>query len=171
MQFNVSSLLKEAVGATREYDIDEDVRVDGVARHLTGRVRFDRTRDGILVRATLQGDQAADCGRCLKPMNFPVRVSFDEEFIPTVDVDSGARITPPEGEEEAYRIDTRHMLNLTEAIDQYWAMVLPLAPVCRDDCPGICPACGQDLDRAVHNCAAEQTDARWAKLQDLKLGS
>lgn len=171
MQFNVSSLLKEATGATREYDIDDDIRIDGVGHRLSGHTRFDRTRDGILVRAALRGDESAECGRCLKPFRFPVHIVFDEEFIPTVDVDSGARIMPPEGEEEAYRIDARHMLDLNEAIEQYWTMALPLAPVCRDDCAGICAVCGDDLYQATHNCAGEQTDARWAKLQDLKLSS
>jgi uncharacterized protein len=169
MKFNVSSLLKEPTGAIREYDIDDEVRIDGAAVRLRGDVRFDRTPGGVLVRATLAGAAADDCSRCLKPMTYPVEVHFEEEYLPTVDIYTGARVQPPEGEEDAYRIDTRHMLDLTEPIVQYWTMALPMAPVCRDDCGGICPECGAER-AGEHRCAGEQVDARWAKLRNLKLG-
>jgi len=169
MQFNVASLLKEKTGAVREYDIDDDVKIDGENRHVSGRARFDRTHDGVLVRARLLGMAAGECSRCLKPLTFSVPVDFEEEWIPTVDVDTGARVEPPEGEEEAYRITPRHVLELGEAVAQYWSMNVPMAPVCADDCAGLCAVCGQDAGGEGHGCSGEQVDARWAKLAQLKL--
>jgi uncharacterized protein len=98
-----------------------------------------------------------------------VHVEFGEEYIPTIDVMTGARVEPPEGEEDAYRIDARHFIDLREPIEQYWQMALPMAPVCREDCPGLCPECGREVD-ADHRCAAEPVDARWSKLRNLRLG-
>ena len=170
MQFNVASLLKETTGAIREYDIDDDVHIDGVAHHLTGRARFDRTSDGVLVRARLSGEMEGECSRCLRPLSYPIDLVIEEEYLPTVDVVSGAQVDAPEGEEDAYRIDRRHMLDLTEPIEQYWAMALPMAPVCREDCPGLCPICGKEQAAEGHECTREQVDARWAKLENLRLG-
>ena len=168
MEFNVADLLKEGYGAMREYPIDDDVRIDGVTHHLTGNVRLDRTPDGVLVRATLSGPVEATCSRCLTPITLDINVSFDEQYVPTIDVNTGARIEPPAGEEDAYRISPRHVIDLREPIEQYWSMALPMAPRCRADCPGLCPACGKELADG-HVCATETGDERWARLRDLRL--
>ena len=167
MEYNVSSLLKEHTGASREYDIDDDVLIDGQRRHVTGHARFDRTPDGILVRATVRGEGQAECSRCLKPVTFPVEIAFEEEYIPTIDIETGAAIDPPEGEDDAYRISPRHILDLREPVQQYWSMAQPMAPLCREDCPGLCPVCGEELG-PDHPCAREQIDARWEKLAQLR---
>jgi uncharacterized protein len=170
MKFNVADLLKERAGAAREFDLDDDVmRMDGVDRRLKGHVRFDRTRDGVLVRAMVRGSAPSECSRCLRPISVEVDLRIEEEFIPTVDVLTGARVTPPEGEEDAYRIDERHMIDLRESIGQYWMMAMPMAPLCNEACEGLCPDCGEQR-QAGHACVDRQEDARWSKLRDLKLG-
>jgi uncharacterized protein len=168
MKFNVSSLLKEPTGAVREFQIDEDVRIEGEPVRLRGTVRFDRTPEGVLVRAQLSGEAPAECSRCLKPLVSPVYVSFGEQYLPTIDIVTGARVEPAEGEEDAYRIDQRHMLDLSEPIAQYWSMALPMAPVCSEDCAGLCQECGADRTTG-HSCGGEPVDARWSKLRNLKL--
>ena len=169
MKFNVASLLKEHTGASREHALDEDVNIDGAARHVTGHARFDRTPDGILARVRVHGSEQGECSRCLKPLAVPVDVTFEEEFLPIVDVDTGARIEPPEGQEDAYRIDARHMLDLAEPVRQYWSMALPMAPLCEEGCAGICPVCGKDRSSSGHDCTGEQVDSRWSELSKLKL--
>ena len=170
MQFNVASMLKERTGAMREYVIDDDVAVEGETHHVTGRARFDRTPDGILVRAQVSGEQPAQCSRCLKDVTYPVNIGFEEEYIPTIDVDTGARVDAPEGEEDAYRIDAHHMLDLAEPIAQYWTLSAPLAPLCEDGCRGLCPVCGEAISADDHHCTREQIDDRWAALKNIKLG-
>ena len=169
MQFNVADLLKDTTGATREYDIDDQVTIDGGRRKLAGHVRFDRTHDGILVRAVVRGDEEDLCSRCLRPLNYAIALSIDEEYIPTIDILSGAKVTPPEGEEDAYRISERHMLDLSEPIQHYWTMSQQMAPLCRPDCPGLCAICGSEALEG-HACAPETSDERWSKLRNLKLG-
>ena len=169
MQFNVSSLLKEHTGATRDYAIDDDIVIEGERHHLTGQARLDRTPRGLLVRASMAGTAACECSRCLRQLSCPVELVVEEEYLPTVDIDTGARVEIDEGEEEAYRISSRHVLDLSEAVRQYWAMALPMAPVCSEDCRGLCPICGEELSRAGHDCGNDATDARWAKLAQLRL--
>jgi len=168
MEYNVSTLLREHTGATRAYGIDDDVYVDGETHHVLGHVRMDRTPNGILVRATLRGDAEDECSRCLRPITYAVDVSFEEEYIPTVDVITGSHVAVPEGSEDAYRIDEHHILDLRQAAGEYWATALPMAPLCRDDCPGLCPVCGEEIS-GDHPCAREQVDARWEKLAKLRL--
>lgn len=169
MQFNVSELLRESYGSFREYDIDDDVRIEREPQRITGHVRFDRVPDGILVRAALHGMRRTECSRCLEPCTLPIDLTIEEQYIPTVDPLSGMRVTPPEGEEDAYRINERHMIDLAVPVQQYWTMAQPIAPVCREDCAGFCPKCGARRD-ADHSCIDEPADDRWARLRDLKLG-
>ncbi len=171
MQFNVSSLLKEPTGATREYDIDDDIKIDDARYHVAGHVRFDRTPRGVLVRAGVHGRRDDVCSRCVKPITYPVDVAFAEEYIPTIDVVTGTAVEPEEGEEDAYRIDARHTIDLAEPIAQYWALALPMAPVCDEECHGLCAVCGEEIEAAGHACTGEQIDARWSALAKLKLGS
>lgn len=168
MQFNVSELLRESYGAFREHEIDDDVRIDGEPRRLRGRVRFDRVPEGVLVRATLKGEARGECSRCLEPAITPIDLVIEELYVPTIDPVTGAHVTPREGEEDAYRISERHLIDLTLPAQQYWSMALPIAPVCAAECRGICPECGERRD-ASHACTPDTTDDRWSKLRDLKL--
>lgn len=170
MQFNVASLLQEPTGATREHDIDDDLHVEGEKHHVKGGVRFDRTPRGILVRAHMAGTASDVCSRCLKPLTVDVRVDFEEMYYPTIDVHTGARVDLEDGIEDAYRINDRHVIDLSEAAQQYWSMSLPMAPLCDENCAGLCPVCGEEFGAAAHACTREQVDARWSKLADLKLG-
>ncbi len=168
MQFNVASLLKEPTGSIREYEVDDDIVVDRERHHVSGRVRFDRTNLGILVRATINGTLASECSRCLRPMSCNLTMTFEEEYLPSVDPHTGAPLTPPEGLEDAYRIDNRHMLDLSLAARQYWSLASPMAPVCDEDCRGLCAECGADLNAGEHDCSSAPIDPRWEKLAPLR---
>jgi uncharacterized protein len=169
MQFNVASLLKEHTGAMREFTLDDDVNIGGQVHHITGTVRLDRTPDGILVRASVSGKQSANCSRCLKDIDYPVTIVIEEEYIPTIDVDTGAHVETPEGEDDAYRLNANHMLDLAEPIAQYWSMAEPIAPLCEESCRGLCPVCGELIGASDHQCTREQIDDRWSALRNLKL--
>jgi DUF177 domain-containing protein len=170
MQFNVSELLRESYGAFREHPIDDDVRLDGGAHRLSGRVRFDRVPEGIFVRATMHGFARGECSRCLDPAAVPIDLVVEELYIPIVDPITGSRVHLPDGEEDAYRINERHMIDLTLPAQQYWSMALPIALVCDPECRGICPECGERRE-VNHGCASLAVDDRWSKLRDLRLSS
>jgi uncharacterized protein len=168
MLFNVATLLKEHTGASREFAIDDDLRADGETHHLSGEVRLDRTPRGILVRGSLLGVLDTQCARCLKPVTTPIDIVIEEEFIPVIDVTTGFRVETNETEDEAYRINARHELDLREAVQQYWSMAVPMAPLCSEGCAGICVLCGNEITTPDHGCTAEQIDERWAKLATLR---
>jgi uncharacterized protein len=161
MQFNVSQLLRERVGSTRHHALSPEAPVH------RGKVELIRTPTGVLVRCEADVILDASCSRCLAPFGYPAHVSFEEVFYQQVDVVTGAR-TQTEAEPESFLIDTNHTIDITEAVRQYSEMAAAMQPLCRPDCPGICPECGQDLSIATCKCDRTPVDARWGALAELR---
>jgi len=168
LQFNVSSLLKEPTGSIRDYDVEGRALVneDGPdVRDVSGCVKFLRTNEGILVTASLHGIEHESCSRCLKPIETGVDLEFQEMYYPVSDIVTGVRLPEPE-DPEAFRIDSRHVLDLEEAIRQFWTVARVMQPLCRADCKGLCPQCGQDWNDRGCDCAPA-ADERWSALGTL----
>lgn len=167
MRYNVATLLREPIGSTREHAVDSTVEMDGRDERVRGHLSFVRTRSGVLVRADLALSVSEPCARCLRELRIPLAVRFEEEYIPTIDILTGVPVVVPDGVEDPYRIDEHHELDVSEAVVQYGQLGRPMAALCRDDCPGICPQCGQDLaTNPGHRCGPDAVDERWAKLLD-----
>ncbi len=165
MQFNVSQLLREPVGATRDYDVTEEIEIEGEPLRLSGHVELIRTDRGVLVRARLAGAARAECCRCLAPVEGRSEVDLEEEYAQTVDAVSGAPLRSTV-DPEAFRIDARHTLDLTDAVRQYWVLAQPMQPLCRPDCAGLCALCGRN--RNDDPCDCEPVDERWTPLARLR---
>jgi len=166
--YNVSTLLRESIGSAREYDVDDRVLVDDEeprAEHVAGQAAFLRTMDGVLVTAHLRGKQHELCSRCLREIDVPLQMDFEEEFFVTVDGHTGVALARPE-DPEAFLIDSHQQLDLEEAVRQAWTSVLPMKALCRADCRGLCPTCGNDLNDGACPCAAPEDD-RWSALRRL----
>lgn len=161
MQFNVSQLLREHVGATRRYVLEPEPPIH------RGAVEFVRTPDGVLVRFEGVVILDANCSRCLAAFGYPVEVEFEEVFVQQVDVVTGAKLPPPE-DDESFMIDLSHTIDITEAVRQYSEVAAAMQPLCRPDCPGICPECGTDLNLGDCRCDRQPVDSRWAALAALK---
>jgi uncharacterized protein len=167
MWFNVAQLLKESVGATRHYEVDEpgDILGDLPADHVRGEVELLRTARGILAKANLNLNVRQVCSRCLDEIVAPLTVLFEEEFFPRIDVHTGAAVELPD-EPDALTIDEHHTLDLTEVTRQYAWVALPLAPLCKEDCAGLCPECGVNRNRETCSCQPPVHE-RWAALGSL----
>lgn len=168
IQYNVSTLLTEPVGSTREFDVDGRMLVDEKAsRHerISGHASFLHTKDGVLVLARLRSVQRDQCSRCLEGLDLPLELEIEEEFFttpdPTADVESPAPKDP-----DAFLIDSRNILDIGDAVRQYWAGALSMQPLCRPDCKGLCPRCGRDLNQDACACPPER-DERWSALREL----
>lgn len=169
MIYNVAQLMKAPVGTSIEYDIhedeiqlDEDIQVIGP---LLGHVRLRRTNQGLLVDGWVDLTLRLSCNRCLKEFAQPMHVTFAEQFYPTVDVVSGLPL-PPFDEEEIFPIDAHHLVDLTEAVRQNVLLALPMVALCREDCLGLCPQCGHDLNLGPCECKPE-VDTRFSVLEKL----
>src|SRR5438309_9815849 len=104
MLYNVAQLMKAAVGTSLEYDIhEEDIQLDKdleIVSPINGHVRIRRTNQGLLVDGWVDLTLELSCTRCLEEFEQPMHVTFMEQFYPTVDIITGAMLTPSEVEDE-----------------------------------------------------------------------
>ncbi|MFQ5826320.1 MAG: DUF177 domain-containing protein [Dehalococcoidia bacterium] len=155
MEINVAQLLKQPVGANRKYTISEYADLgDGDLSLTKGEVTLLRTDRGILAQGLLEGKIKAVCSRCLGMFDYPIGLKIQEEFFPTLDPIRGVRLSPPETADDLI-IDENHILDLAETVRQQGVIAMPLKPLCRPDCAGLCPSCGQDLNQGPCSCPSE----------------
>ena len=110
--------------------------------------------DGLLATGTVSAPWVGECRRCLEPAGGHLRVEFRELF----------EAAPREG--ESYRLG-HDSVDLEPLVREVVTLDLPLAPLCRPDCRGLCPACGADLNVAECSCRPEPADGRCAALSVL----
>ncbi len=170
MQFNVAQLMKERTGATRSYAIHDNIeQLDPelvALDDLIGEVRLMRTLDSILVTGVLGTTIGLVCDRCLTPFTYALELELEDEFKPSIDIVSGASL-PTVPEDEANLIDAHHILDLTEVIRQHILLNQPLHALCEENCLGLCPTCGQNLNEGPCECGEQDMDRRWAALREL----
>jgi uncharacterized protein len=108
----------------------------------------------------------AACDRCLEKASFPIDSDFTLYYRP---------ITEGYGDEKEIDAGEAEMgfyegegLELNDVLREQILLALPMQRVCREDCLGICPACGQNRNHKQCQCQAATTDDRWAALKQLK---
>ena len=166
MSINVSQQLKAPVGSIRDYEVSEVVDIAGGGSLVQGELRLMRTDRGILAKGTLYTEVEVTCSRCLSLFSCPLALDIEEEYFPTVDVVSGACLLLPD-EPGCFTIDKHHTLDLTEAICQYAMLAIPMKPLCGEDCAGLCPNCGHNLNHGPCDCLPQGMDPRWSELSKL----
>jgi uncharacterized protein len=116
------------------------------------------TGGGYALRLRFQASLSGACMRCLGPAG------------PSFEVDAREVSQPGEEEELSSPYVTHELLDLGSWARDALALTLPNALLCREDCPGLCPVCGMNLDQAGPEHAHERgPDPRWAKLSELRL--
>jgi len=171
--WNVSGLLGEGAGAVRDYavegitiDLGDDLRL---AAPIDGRVHLARTNRGLVVDADFSTSLALECVRCLREIEVPIQVEIQEEALPTIDFQSGHPVHLVEGDdEEMLRLTDHHELDLERAVREAILLAEPIAPLDREDCPGLCVICGLPLDEGEHDHPDDEVDPRLEALRAFK---
>jgi len=169
MRFLVSNYLRQPIGFEIEHELWEPLLrlgSDAVLSDLRGTMTLLRTDKGLLVSVTATGAVGATCSRCLGDTSYDLHLQFQEEYLPTVDALTGLPLPILAGADN-FLIDADLILDLTEALRQYALIEEPAKPLCRPDCRGLCPGCGQNLNQGPCRCVPEE-DSRWAELSKLR---
>ena len=118
-------------------------------------VELESLTDGIVVTGRVVAEWEAPCRRCLAPVGGRADVAVRELYQP-----------PPRTDEDAFELHGEQ-LDLEPLVREAVVLELPLAPLCRDDCRGLCTICGADLNET--DCGHDQrpVDPRWAALEGL----
>lgn len=115
--------------------------------------------DMALVEGELSLDVTMPCSRCLKPVPVRIAVPFREHFMVGGD--------PQTEEEDLYVPVESNEIDLTPYVEEAVQLELPLVPLCAEDCKGLCPECGKDLNEGECGCDRTPIDPRLAALKDL----
>ena len=143
---------------------DSDLRLTSRVE-VRGRVR--RRKSEAELTGELHTRVAISCDRCLKPVESPVDINFDERFVEAVSW----------REEEQHELQAEDLnlsvfdgetIELDELVKEEILLALPGHVLCKDDCRGLCPVCGIDRNTATCNCETKPADARWEKLRNLQ---
>lgn len=164
MQINVAQLLKETVGSSRNYKVDERIDKEDMGL-VKGEIVLIRTNRGILAKGTATVNVTGICSRCLSVIDYAVSFNMEDEFLPVIDMADGSVL--PEEFDESATIDDNNMLDLSEIIRQYTLLTMSTKPLCRPDCAGLCPSCGHNLNQGSCQCSSRIYDKRYSKLVHL----
>jgi uncharacterized protein len=162
LSFDIRSLDARAATVDGQLAPDDDVWQEGDTRSdgpidVTGRLSS-AGAGRYYWSGRIGGTLEVACRRCLEP----VRVELEED---------AHALFVEEGDEEAddpdvYLIPARsHSVDLRPAVREQWLLVVPAFAVCREDCKGLCPTCGADLNAGPCNCDPAVTDTRWDALR------
>lgn len=174
--WNVAGLLGESAGDVRDYAV-RAVELDGgedfvLASPIDGRVHLGRTNRGLLVDADFTTTLATQCARCLRDITVPLEFEIHDEALPAIDIHSGRALTIAAEDEESgvIRLTDHHELDLEAPIREAILLAFPIAPLDREDCPGLCIVCGLPLDEGVHDHPDDDIDPRLEALKGFRPG-
>jgi uncharacterized protein len=121
--------------------------------------------DDIRLRADYRGDFEIQCARCVEPVPTAIKGKFDLIFRPVdADIEAGEHAISEDETEIGYY--EKSGLLLEDVVREQVLLSLPSRTLCKPDCKGLCPRCGQNLNVASCNCG-ESTDPRWNALAGL----
>ena len=139
-----AGLRGELVGVPDGSDLVLDLRLESVS-------------EGVLVSGTAQVALSGECARCLEPLTESLEVDVQQLFV------------YPGHENEADDDEIGRLvddyIDLEPLLRDAVVLALPLAPVCRDDCPGLCPDCGARFAEVGPDHGHDEVDPRWAALR------
>jgi uncharacterized protein len=160
---NVAGLLAEPAGTIREIGISSPPFEMGPnlrqSRGVSGRLKLTRTNRGLLVGGRFSTGLELVCSRCLREIDYPVVFDLDEEALPSIDLVSGLPVDTA-AEPDVLRLNDHHELELEGEVRDAIALAEPIAPLCREDCPGLCQICGQELTAGPHEHPEAEIDPR-----------
>jgi uncharacterized protein len=148
----------------------EEVAQPGDAYRIVAPVELDfdihKDKERFRLVGTVRAELELSCSRCLEPFRLPVSAEFDQRFLPAAQMEAGAEreIQDEDVEISYYRDD---QIDLNELLREQFYLALPMKPLCRDECKGLCPQCGTNLNAGTCDCAAGWEDPRLAPLKGL----
>lgn len=158
----------EIIGRPGTYrDIEVAAPLEGLRNALAGVTqspisvsgRAESVVEGILVTGRAATMAAMECARCLAPLTASLNVELCELYV----------LDPADTEDDAYAIEGRPPeIDLEPMLRDSVTLALPLNPLCREDCKGLCARCGRDLNTGDCDCTEDEMDPRWAELSALR---
>lgn len=126
-------------------------------------VVIDKSPHQMVLTADLNAEAALTCDRCCEPYRFHPKVEFEMVYLQNYeDVNS-------ESEDIQYLSPEADKIDISQELIDYALLAIPLKKLCSEECKGLCPRCGTNLNTGTCACSSEHDDdPRWSALQQLK---
>lgn len=140
LRLNVGFLIKAPIGTSRDFNFDsETTRLgdDLTVRKFSGVARFSRTPQGLVLQGEFQAETDLECVRCLDM--FPQALKWSVTDLYAFDrrnITESGLLVPEDGQ-----------IDLEPLLREYALLEFPISPVCKPDCKGLCPVCGENLNK------------------------
>lgn len=163
LSFDLAEIAAHAVQVDGTLAPDDPVWEEGDPKpvapiRVTGRLSSAGTHDRFYWQGHIDGQVALECRRCLTDLTEEVHETVHLLFAGPGDEEAA-------DDPDVYPIDLqRDELDLRPAVREQWLLAVPTFVVCSDECKGICPSCGADLNEGPCTCAPK-TDSRWDALR------
>jgi len=142
LKFNVGFLLNQPIGTNRDIHFEYPqvtLKPDFQLSDFSGVARVSRTPQGILVQGEFQGRTPVECVRCLLGFEQRLQTTFDELYaFDKRSVTESGLILPEDAN-----------IDLEPLVRDYLLIEVPISPLCKDDCKGLCTICGQNLNEVT----------------------
>ena len=160
LRINVGFIVNQANGFSREFQFEilelsfgDDLEI----QNLEVKIDVSRTTEGLLVQVNGQAHTGLECVYCLDVFKKNLRLDFVEMYIfPSHAVEDTELILPED-----------FQINLSPLMREYLLLDIPINPVCKTDCQGLCPICGIKVQDVKCNHTTKTIDPRLSKLQSL----
>ena len=149
LRFNVGFIVNQSIGYNREFTFEYPkivLKPDFELVQFTGSARVSRTPQGLLVQGRFHAQLRTECARCLVEFLQPLNSDFSELWAFSSRTISESGLILPED----FNID------LEPIVREYLLIEVPINPVCRPDCKGLCTICGADLNETVCEHQAQE---------------
>lgn len=150
----------------------EDVRIPGGLAMSVNAVKAGTT---IHVTGTLSGTARRQCVRCLKEYDEALRIPVVGEYLSDADLkakpagrESPERSGEDEDTDDEGYVYTGEEIELADMLREHVILAEPMQPLCHEECRGLCPVCGQDLNVRRCECREEQIQSPFAVLKQLR---
>jgi uncharacterized protein len=126
-----------------------------------------KDKDAFRLVGAVRTELELACSRCLEPFRLPVDLAFDHRYLPQPEASAGEeREVAEEDLETSFYRDEQ--IDLNELLREQFYLTLPMKPLCREDCKGLCAQCGTNLNTGTCDCGPAWEDPRLAALKQLR---
>jgi uncharacterized protein len=148
----------------------EEVAQEGDEYRIVAPVELDfdvhKDKEKFRLAGTARTQLELTCSRCLEPYPMPVDATFDLRFLPASEMpNEDERETQEEDLDTSYYRDDQ--IDLNQLLREQFYLALPMKPLCAEECKGLCPQCGTNLNAGSCTCTAVWEDPRLAALKGL----
>ena len=148
-------------------EVEQEGDVYRIVAPVEVNLEIHKDKDRFRLVGTAKTELELQCGRCLEPFRLPFDGAIDVRYLPASELS-----TEEEREVEEEDLDTSYyrddQIDLNELLREQFYLALPMKPLCRDDCAGLCPQCGTNQNTGTCQCTSQWEDPRLAPLKGLK---